>query len=91
MFSFLRVPWANTCMEIVNVAKRKITSIKAESNKNVSPSESQDALIQGFQKALNIKLTQDKLTPFEQHLTEKLYKEKYVTDEWNLYGKTKEK
>jgi lipoate-protein ligase A len=91
MFSFLRVPWANACMEIVNVAKRKITSIKAESGKNVSPNEAQDALIQSFQKALNIKLAQDKLTPQEQQLAEKLYKEKYVTDEWNLYGKTKEK
>lgn len=91
MFTFLRVPWAKTCMEIVNIAKHKHTSIKNESRKNVSIREAEDALIQGFQKTLNTKLTNDKLTPYERNLAEELYREKYSKKEWNFHGKTKGK
>jgi len=84
MFTFLRVPWANTCTEIINVAKRKHTSLKKELGKDVSIREAYQALIEGFQKALNIQLVNSELTPYEHELAEKLYKEKYTTDEWNL-------
>jgi len=84
MFTFLRVPWANTLMEIINVAKHKITSLKKELGKDVSVREAYQALIDGFQKALNIQLANSELTPYEHELAEKLYREKYTTDEWNL-------
>jgi lipoate-protein ligase A len=84
MFTFLRVPWANTLMEIINVAKHKITSLKKELGKDVSVREAYQALIDGFQKALNIQLASGELTPYEHELAEKLYREKYTTDEWNL-------
>ena len=88
MFTFLRAPWAKTCMEIVNVAKHKITSIKRELGKNVSVREVHQALIEGFQKALNIQLVDSELTPCERELVEKLCKEKYADDDWNFYGKS---
>jgi len=84
MFTFLRVPWANTCIEIINVAKRKHTSLKKELGKNVSIWEAYQALIEGFQKALNIQLANSELTPYEHELAEELYREKYTSDEWNL-------
>ena len=84
MFTFLRVPWANTCMEIVNVAKHKITSLRKELGKGVSVGEAYQALIEGFQKALNNQLVSGELTPYEHELAEKLYREKYTTDEWHL-------
>lgn len=84
MFTFLRVPWANTLMEIINVAKNKITSLKKELGRDVSVREAYQALIEGFQKALNIRLVSGELTPYEHELAEKLYIEKYTTDEWNL-------
>jgi lipoate-protein ligase A len=84
MFTFLRVPWANTCMKIINVAKRKHTSLKKELGKDVSIREAYQALIEGFQKALNIQLANSELTPYEHEIAEKLYREKYTTDEWNL-------
>ena len=87
MFMFLRVPWAETRMEVVNVAKNKITSIKKETNKDFPAKEVEHALIQGFQKALNIKLMEGELTPYERELAEKLCKEKYATEDWNLHGK----
>jgi lipoate-protein ligase A len=89
MFTFLRVSWAQTCIEIVNVAKNKITSIRKELGKDVSLMKIHHALIEGFQKALNIQLKDGELTPYERELAEKLYKEKYATDDWNFNGKSK--
>jgi lipoate-protein ligase A len=87
MFTFLRVPWAKACVEIVGVAERKITSIKKELGRDVSVEKVKKALIDGFQKALSKKLVEGRLTPYETELAEKLYREKYVTDEWNSQGR----
>lgn len=86
MFTFLRVPWAKTCMEVINVAKNKITSTKKELGKTVSVEEVNNALSEGFKKALNIQLLEGELTPYENEIASKLYKEKYTTDEWNFKG-----
>ncbi|MFZ0965379.1 MAG: biotin/lipoate A/B protein ligase family protein [Candidatus Bathyarchaeia archaeon] len=86
MFTFLRVPWAKTCIEVINVAKNKITSTKKELGKTVSVEEVNNALSEGFKKALNIQLLEGELTPYENEIASKLYKEKYTTDEWNFKG-----
>jgi lipoate-protein ligase A len=87
MFTFLRVPWAKTCMEVVNVAKGRITSIRRELGKNISIAEIHGALVEGFRKALNVEFVDGTLTPHERALADKLYREKYSTDDWNLHGK----
>ena len=84
MFTFLRVPWAKTCMEIVCIAKDKITSIKKELGRNISVKEVAQALVEGFQKALNIELVNGELTSYERELAEKLCNWKYATREWNF-------
>ena len=88
MFTSLRVPWARTCMEVVGVAERKITSIKKELGRHVSIEEAKKALVKGFQKALNMKLVRGELTLYEKELSEKLCKEKYATDNWNFHGRS---
>jgi lipoate-protein ligase A len=88
MFTFLRVPWAKTCMEVVNVAKHKITSIHKEIERAVSIKEAEQALIQGFRRALKIELVNGELTLYECELAEKLCKEKYSTNDWNFHGKS---
>lgn len=88
MFTFLRVPWAKTCMEVVNVARGKITSISKELERDVLIEDVNQALTEGFQKALDIKLVEGELTLYEHELAEKLCKEKYATAEWNFYGRT---
>jgi len=88
MFTFLRVPWARTCMEAVDVAKRKITSINNELRKDVSIEQVNKALVEGFQKALNIEFVEGELTPYEQQLAGKLCEDKYATDEWNFHGRS---
>jgi lipoate-protein ligase A len=88
MFAVLRVPWAKTRTEVINVARDKITSISRELGKRVSAEEATRALTEGFSQALDIKLVQDEMTQYEMDLAVKLQKEKYVTDEWNLSGRT---
>ena len=88
MFMFLRVPWAKTCMEVLPIAQKKITSAKQELGANVSIQEAYEALIKGFQRALEIKLIEGKLTSHEEDLAKKLYAEKFATEDWNLRGKT---
>jgi lipoate-protein ligase A len=88
MFTFLKVPWAKTCMEVVPIAKGKITSVKRELGSNISVQEAYEALVKGFQKALKIKLVEGKLTSYEEDLAEKLCVKKFSTEDWNLRGKT---
>ena len=89
MFTLLRVPWAKTCMEVVNVAKNKITSIKEETENEVSVETVAQALKQGFEKALKVELVNSDLTPFERELADELCKLKYSTQDWNFDGKSK--
>jgi lipoate-protein ligase A len=84
MFTFLKVPWAKTCVEVVCVAKDKITSIRRELGRRVSDEEVAKALVEGFQNALNIELINGELTPYEGELAEKLCREKYATNKWNF-------
>ncbi|MEM2280852.1 MAG: biotin/lipoate A/B protein ligase family protein [Candidatus Bathyarchaeia archaeon] len=87
MFTFLKVPWAKTCMEVVCIAKNKITSLKAELGKEILLEKVHKALIEGFQKTLKTTLEPEDLTQYEKDLAEKLYNEKYATTDWNMHGK----
>jgi len=94
MFKLLRVPWADSCTQIVNVAKGKITSIKDELAHTVTPETAINAVAHGFAVALNIQVVEDvqrlqgELTREERELAEKLCREKYSKKEWNFEGKT---
>ncbi|HUJ85110.1 MAG TPA: biotin/lipoate A/B protein ligase family protein [Candidatus Acidoferrales bacterium] len=94
MFTVLRVPWANNCMQVVNVAKGKITSVQNELGHTLKPETAINAIAHGFAVALNLQVVEnvqsleDKLTPEEQALAKKLYREKYSTRDWNFEGKS---
>ncbi len=94
MFNLLRVPWANSCMQVVNVAKGKITSVKNELGHDLTPETAANAVAHGFAVALNMQVVENvqsmdgSLTKEEMDLSEKLYKEKYKTKEWNFEGKS---
>ncbi|MCS7124286.1 MAG: lipoate--protein ligase family protein [Candidatus Bathyarchaeota archaeon] len=87
MFTFLKVPWAKTCMEVICIAKEKITSLRAELGKKIPLETVHQALIEGFQKTLKTLLKPEDLTQYEKELVEKLYREKYSTANWNIHGK----
>jgi len=94
MFKLLRVPWADSYMQVVNVAKNKITSVQNELGHAVTPETAANAIAHGFRVALgiqaveNIQTVEGELTREEQELAEELYKIKYSNDEWNLKGKS---
>jgi lipoate-protein ligase A len=91
MFTFLRVPWAKTITDVVCVAREKLTSIKNELGKKVSTEEAYLALVRGFEKALNVQLREEALITYEQKLAQKLRRDKFSIEEWNLRGKTQPK
>ena len=86
MFTFLRVPWAKTRMEIANIAKKKITSVKNEIGSETTVEEAYAALVKGFQHALGIELLEDTLTREELETAEMLCWEKFANDDWTLLG-----
>jgi len=88
MFTFLKVPWAQTCMDVLNIAQKRITSIKQELGSSVSTEQAYQALVKGFQKALKAEFMEGELTSYELNLAKSLRKQKFSTDNWNLRGKS---
>jgi lipoate-protein ligase A len=78
----------------VNMAKGKITSVKAELGHDVTPETAANAVAHGFTVTLNMQVvenvqsTEDTLTAEERALAQKLYEDKFVAKEWNFEGKT---
>ena len=88
MFTFLKVPWAKTLNDVLAVSKRKLTSARHELDSDFSIQEAYQALVSGFEKALNVRFAEEELTEFEKKLAEKIRKERFVTEEWNFLGKS---
>lgn len=86
MFTFLRVPWAQTCFQVVRIAENKITSISSEIGRDSSDDEIINALVKGFESGLDIEMKNGRLTPKELESAEDLCNMKYFTDEWTLRG-----
>ena len=87
MFTFLKVPWAKTLNDVLVVSKRKLTSARQELDSEFSTEEAYQALVGGFEKALNVRFVEESLTEYEQKLAEKIRKERFVTEEWTFLGK----
>jgi lipoyltransferase/lipoate-protein ligase len=86
MFQLLKLRNAN-CSQAVDIAKRKITSMQTELGHKISPDTVANSLAQGFRAILKIQLEDGELTPTELETANKLYKEKYATNQWNFGGK----
>lgn len=86
MFTFLRVPWAESLEDVLRVARKKLTSIERELKSSISNKEACEALAGGFQKALKTELVEEDLTDYEGSLAEELCREKFATDNWNFKG-----
>lgn len=87
MFTFLRVPWAKTRVELINVAKRRITSLENETGSEATVQQAYSSLVQGFQKALDVKLSEGTLTKEECETARILSREKFASKDWTLLGK----
>ncbi len=86
MFTFLKVPWAETFMKVLEVSKKRLTSAKQELESQVSVEQVYNALVEGFEKALKTQLAEEELTSYERKLAENLRRNKFLTDDWNFKG-----
>jgi len=91
MFTFLRVPWARTCMEIVNVAERKITSLEKELGAETTVEQAYAALVEGFRNALEMNLSEGTLTLEELDIAERLRRKKFANQDWTFLGEWADK
>ena len=91
MFRFLKVPWAKTLMDVLTIAQKRLTSVQHELSSSISMEEAYQALVRGFRKALKIQLEEGELTSYERNLAERLRREKFGKDDWNLRGKVQSK
>jgi lipoate-protein ligase A len=89
MFTLLKVPWADACIDLVSIARRKITSVAEESGRPVPIDLAYQAAAEGFERALNMKLVEAELSEYESGLARRLEKEKFSTREWNFEGKAR--
>jgi lipoate-protein ligase A len=87
MFSFLKVPWAKKLDDVLKVSKRKLTSVRQELESQFTTEAAYQALVNGFEKALNIRLVERELTDYERKLAERLRREKYMIEDWTFLGK----
>ena len=88
MFTFLKVPWAETLADVLEAAKKGLTSAKQELGSRMSMEETYQALVRGFRRALKTELVEEELTSYERKLAEKLCRMKFATEDWNFQGKT---
>ncbi len=88
MFTFLKTPWKDACLDVVSIAERKITSVADELDDQVSDDQVFHALSKGFEKALGIDLMEGSLTDYELNLAEELKTEKFSTHKWTFEGKS---
>jgi lipoate-protein ligase A len=81
MFTLLKLKNAS-CSQAVDIAKRKITSVENELGRVVAPETVADALAIGFASVLNLHFEIGRLTAYEDEIANKLFNEKYTTNEW---------
>ena len=86
MFTFLKAPRKNAIVNIDASAKKSITSVAEELGEQIQPSQAFEALMEGFEKGLEIKLLEENLTECEVVLAKKLERMKFATREWNFNG-----
>lgn len=87
MFTFLKDPEKRPLEHVLCIAQKRLTSIEQETGSGVSMKDAQEALVEGFQKALGIQIAQEELTRYEKRLSKKLHSEKFATYDWNFKGK----
>lgn len=88
MFTFLKSPWTDACIDLMSIARKKITSVASELSSCLSIDNVNQALTKGFERTLGIRLVEDSLTNYELNLAQSLEREKFATHEWNFEGKT---
>ncbi len=72
----------------INLHNEKSTSIEEETKRGSDIFEIKSSIKKGFEEKIGIKLFEGELTDFEKEEAERLLKEKYGNENWNLYRET---
>jgi lipoate-protein ligase A len=89
MFAFLKFPWKNENTNLVELAKKRMTSLADELGRSVSVSQIQQAFYKGFAEAFHVGFAKAGLTEYELELARRLEESKFCRDEWNCEGKSR--
>lgn len=80
----LNVPKEKLESKGVGTVRARVTTIKDELGRNISMEEIKEALLKGFEEEFQVRFTPGELTEWESKKAEELYREKYMSIEWNL-------
>ncbi len=83
MYSLLKVPSEKIRDKRIKSAKERVTSINGYLGREVGFEELKEALKDGFERALNIRLVEGRIAQYEQELAAQL-RVKYASREWNF-------
>ena len=83
MLKVLKIPKEKIADKGIKFVEERMTTLKKALGRDVSMEEAKDALLKGFQKALNVEFYKDELTEEERALAEKLVS-KYESNEWTF-------
>jgi len=86
MFQLLKLKGLS-CAQAAEIGKRSLTSLQAELGHRMSAETLANVLLQGFRIMLKVHMEMGELTPYEQTLASKLYREKYSSKEWTYSGR----
>lgn len=84
MYSVLRVKRVGKKPKVVSSVYQKVTTLQQESKQEYDYETVKNALIQGYERALNTSFKLETLSEHEITTMEQLIVEKYRTDEWNF-------
>lgn len=84
MFKVLKVSEAKISDKLIQSVRERVTSIRNELEKRVTFDEVREALIGGFQGALQINFTEGRLSKREKELADRLMNDKYSNERWNF-------
>lgn len=70
----------------VRSVPKKVTTLTTELGRTLDMSEMKKALWRGFELTCGVNLVEGELSPEETELARTLFRTKYATDDWNLYG-----
>ena len=83
MFEVLRVTEAKISDKLIQSVFKRVTSIEKELNQKIKPEKAAQAIIDGFKKALGIKMETGTLTQSEESMVKEIRENKFTTEAWN--------
>lgn len=81
IFTVLKVSGNKISDKAIKSAEERVTDLRKYTGRNISFDEARKALIEGFERGLNIRLEPGKLTSYEEQLVLQL-REKYSSHKW---------